>query len=236
MLEDVMVEDVVELVANLNFAEKVERSRQLIRLALEDYGSGLVVANSLGKDSVAVWHLAKSVSAEIPGFIVTTRYKPPETVQFMREEVARYPELRVFRNDAEIPDNLHQTDPAEGRAHAPGHRTDERHLLGHGPAMHRGPHPHGFQRSRGTRPRADQAQSDPDLARAGGLAVPGPPSGARQSALRPRLSFAGLRPLHEDHAGRRRTGRPVDRNQQVRRRMRHSHAPAEGRRTRKMML
>lgn len=111
MLTEHVTENVAELVEGLNFAEKVERSRQLIRLALDEYGSGLVVANSLGKDSVAVWHLAKSVSAEIPGFIVTTRYKPPETVQFMREEVARYPELRVFRNDVEIPDNLHKTDP-----------------------------------------------------------------------------------------------------------------------------
>ena len=46
-----------------------------------------------------------------PGFIVTTRYKPPETVRFMKEEVARYPELRVFRNDVDIPDRLYQTDP-----------------------------------------------------------------------------------------------------------------------------
>jgi len=111
MLEHLMADDVAELVVRLNFAEKVERSRQLIALACEQYGSGLVVANSLGKDSVAVWHLAKSVSADIRGFIVTTRCKPPETVQFMREEIARYPELQVFRNDAEIPEDLHRTDP-----------------------------------------------------------------------------------------------------------------------------
>lgn len=111
MLEHLMADDVAELVVRLNFAEKVERSRQLIALAYDRYGSGLVVANSLGKDSVAVWHLAKSVSADIRGFVVTTRYKPPETVQFMREEVARYPELHIFRNDAEIPEDLYRTDP-----------------------------------------------------------------------------------------------------------------------------
>ncbi len=111
MLEHLMADDVAELVVRLNFAEKVERSRQLIALAYEQYGSGLVVANSLGKDSIAVWHLAKSVSADIRGFVVTTRYKPPETVQFMREEVARYPELQVFRNDTEIPEDLPHTDP-----------------------------------------------------------------------------------------------------------------------------
>ena len=111
MLRESTVENVADLVAGLNFAQKVDRSRELIREAYAEYGESLVVANSLGKDSVAVWHLAKSVSADIRGFIVTTRYKPPETVEFMRQEVARYPELQVFRNDAKIPDGLYQTDP-----------------------------------------------------------------------------------------------------------------------------
>jgi phosphoadenosine phosphosulfate reductase len=103
--------DVAELVQGLNFAEKVERSTALIEQAYSQYGDGLVVANSLGKDSVAVWHLAKRVSPKIRGFVVTTRYKPAETVQFMNEQVAQYPELEVFRNDAEIPQDLYVTDP-----------------------------------------------------------------------------------------------------------------------------
>ena len=104
-------EDIQSLVDGLNFAEKVERSLQLIRRAHEEYGRRLVVADSLGKDSSAVWHLAKQVSREIPGFIVTTRFKPEETKAFMREEVARYPELRVFASDAEIPERLYESDP-----------------------------------------------------------------------------------------------------------------------------
>ena len=103
--------NVMELVENLNFAEKVERSLSLIKQAYEQFGDRLVVANSLGKDSSAVWHLAKRVSPEIRGFIITTRFKPPETKQFMAEEVARYPELRVFSNDEQIPDKLYATDP-----------------------------------------------------------------------------------------------------------------------------
>ncbi len=110
-LEELINEDVPRLVDGLNFAQKVERSRELIRQAYAEHGDGLVVANSLGKDSVAVWHLAKSVSPDIRGFVVTTRYKPCETVEFMHQEVARYPELRVFRNDAEIPTDLHKTNP-----------------------------------------------------------------------------------------------------------------------------
>ncbi|MBI2907301.1 MAG: phosphoadenylyl-sulfate reductase [Chloroflexi bacterium] len=104
-------EDLKTLVETLNFAEKVERSLALISQAYEEYGNRLVVADSLGKDSVAVWHLAKRVSPDIRGFIVTTRFKPAETVQFMKEEVARYPELQVFRSDEPIPDDLYRTAP-----------------------------------------------------------------------------------------------------------------------------
>ena len=111
MLKELMLENTSLLVDSLNFAQKVERSLTLISEAYREFGDGLVVANSLGKDSVAVWHLAKQVSPKIRGFVVTTRYKPPETVQFMHEEMARYPELRVFRNDETQPEALYLTDP-----------------------------------------------------------------------------------------------------------------------------
>jgi phosphoadenosine phosphosulfate reductase len=104
-------DDLKELVENLNFKEKVNRSLTLIKEAYEKYGDDLVVANSLGKDSVCVWDLAKKVSPKIRGFIVTTRFKPKETVQFMNETVARYPELKVYKNDIAIPDELYFTDP-----------------------------------------------------------------------------------------------------------------------------
>lgn len=103
--------DVRELVDGLNFKEKVDRALALISEAYDKYGDRLVVANSLGKDSVCVWDLAKKVNPGIRGFIVTTRYKPKETVQFMNEEIKEYPELKVFRSDAEIPDKLYETEP-----------------------------------------------------------------------------------------------------------------------------
>ncbi len=104
-------DNVKELVENLNFKEKVERSLALIKEAHEKYDDGLVVANSLGKDSVCVWDLAKRISPKIRGFIVTTRFKPKETVQFMHETVAHYPEIKVYKNDAAIPVKLYETDP-----------------------------------------------------------------------------------------------------------------------------
>lgn len=111
MLIEEVTENVVELVEKLNFAEKIDRSLELIDRAYKEFGDGLVVANSLGKDSSAVWDLAKRVSPDIRGFIVTTRFKPAETKKFMAEEVARCPELQVFSNDEEIPDKLYETDP-----------------------------------------------------------------------------------------------------------------------------
>lgn len=111
MLVQDVAENVVELVEGLNFAEKIERSLELIDKAYREFGDGLVVANSLGKDSSAVWHLTKRVNSKIRGFIVTTRFKPAETKKFMTEEVARYPELQVFSNDEKIPENLYETDP-----------------------------------------------------------------------------------------------------------------------------
>jgi len=104
-------EDVKSLIRGLNFKQKIDRSLGLIREAHNIYGDSLVVAHSLGKDSCAVWHLAKQVSPKIRGFIVTTRFKPKETVAFMAEMVQRYPELRVFKSDAEIPPDLYKTDP-----------------------------------------------------------------------------------------------------------------------------
>jgi phosphoadenosine phosphosulfate reductase len=104
-------EDLKELVEKLNFKEKVDRSLGLIEEAREKYGDGLVVANSLGKDSVVVWDLAMRVDPKIRGFIVTTRFKPEETVKFMQEEVKRYPRLKVYQNDVKIPDRLYETDP-----------------------------------------------------------------------------------------------------------------------------
>lgn len=104
-------DDLKELVEKLNFKQKVDRSLELIKEAYKKYGDGLVVANSLGKDSVCVWDLAKKVSPKIRGFIVTTRFKPQETIKFMNETVSHYPELKVFKSDVKIPDRLYETNP-----------------------------------------------------------------------------------------------------------------------------
>ncbi len=104
-------EDLKVLVETLNFKQKVDRSLELIRQAYKKYGKGLVVANSLGKDSVVVWDLAKRVNLNIRGFVVTTRFKPKETVTFMDEVVKKYPETKIYKSDEAIADELYKTDP-----------------------------------------------------------------------------------------------------------------------------
>jgi phosphoadenosine phosphosulfate reductase len=99
------------LVQNLTLKQKILRSKQLIQDAVDRFGDSLVVAHSLGKDSAAVWHLVKQISPSTRGFIVTTRYKPVATVEYMHRVVAEYPELRVFSNDAAMDSDLCHTDP-----------------------------------------------------------------------------------------------------------------------------
>lgn len=103
--------DPAVLADTLHYRQKVDRALGLLADAREEFGDRLVVANSLGKDSCVVWHLARRVAPEVRGFVVTTRFKPPATVKFMEEEVARCPELRVYRSDVGVPDGLHETDP-----------------------------------------------------------------------------------------------------------------------------
>ena len=146
-------EEVHELVTGLNFKEKVERSLDLIADARKEFGDGLVVANSLGKDSCVIWDLAKRVDPGIRGFIVTTRLSRAATKQFMNEVVAKYPETLIFKNDAEIPDELYKTDPdkcCDLLKVQPVRWAIEQHgreLLGHRPALHRGPYPHRLPRA-----------------------------------------------------------------------------------------
>lgn len=104
-------ENLKDLVEKLNFKEKVERSLRLIEEAYKKFGDFTVVANSLGKDSMATWDLVKKVNPKMRGFIITTRFKPRETIEFMNEIVKDYPELKIYKNDMTIPDNLCKSDP-----------------------------------------------------------------------------------------------------------------------------
>lgn len=106
-------ENMMELAGKLNLAEKIERSLGLLEEVYGEFGEGAVISNSLGKDSTVVWHLAKKVNPDARGFIVTTRFKPILTKEFMKRVVGEFPELRIYENNAPVPEKLYETDPAE---------------------------------------------------------------------------------------------------------------------------
>ncbi|MBN3040087.1 MAG: phosphoadenylyl-sulfate reductase [Candidatus Omnitrophica bacterium] len=111
MLEEKKEDNLKDLVNKLNFREKVRRSMELIERASDIYKENLVMANSLGKDSMAVWDLCMKVNPGIKGFIVTTRFKPKETVKFMQEIINDHPQLKVYKNDVAIERDLCRSDP-----------------------------------------------------------------------------------------------------------------------------
>ena len=97
---------------DLGFAEKLARSLSLIHSAYGQLGDGLVIEHNLTRESGVVWDLAKRASPKIRGFCVATRFQPPETVLFMEQLVAQYPEIRIYESYAQIPDELPDVDPS----------------------------------------------------------------------------------------------------------------------------
>ncbi len=201
-------EDIKALVDGLTFADKEARSIELIRDAHRAYGDRLAVANSLGKDSCVVWDLAKRVSPDIKGFIVTTRFKPAETKRFMSETVARYPELAVYESDERVSDDLPRRDPnlcCEILKVRPTRRAIEE--------MNVACWVTGLRCTEGrTRTEFREIEErDKGLVKLNPiliwherevLAVPRDPPGARQPSLPPGIPFARLRAVHENRGGR----------------------------------
>lgn len=97
----------------MNYKQKVAHALDLLDNAWMLYRDGLVVAHSLGKDSVVVWDLAKRVSPEIRGFIITTQFKPQATKDFMAIMTEKYPELEVYISGKLVADDFPTTNPDE---------------------------------------------------------------------------------------------------------------------------
>lgn len=64
--------------------EKIEHAKELIRDALQRYPR-IAVACSFGKDSMVTVHLAREVDPDIKVFAVMTRFKPKETLEYLRK-------------------------------------------------------------------------------------------------------------------------------------------------------
>jgi len=94
------------------FAEKLAHSLTLIRGAHMQLGDQLVVEHNLTRESCVVWDLARRASPGIRGFCIATRFQPPETIKFMEQLVARFPEIRIYESYQPIPEVLPAVNPA----------------------------------------------------------------------------------------------------------------------------
>jgi|TARA_B100001964_G_C14197692_1_gene584222 phosphoadenosine phosphosulfate reductase len=66
-----------------DLVRKIKHAKELIAEGIKKY-SKVGVACSFGKDSMVVVHLAREVEPNIPVFSVMTKYKPPETLKYLR--------------------------------------------------------------------------------------------------------------------------------------------------------
>ena len=75
--------EVTEKVERMEELEKIEHAKELIGQAIKDYPK-IGFACSFGKDSMVTIHLAREVDPDIKIFSIMTRYKPPETLDYLR--------------------------------------------------------------------------------------------------------------------------------------------------------
>jgi phosphoadenosine phosphosulfate reductase len=73
----------------MNYLQKVEAAKRLIREAVERYPK-ICLGSSFGKDSMVTLHLALSVKPDIPVFSIMAETEFPETYQFADMVVAMY--------------------------------------------------------------------------------------------------------------------------------------------------
>ncbi|HLM91921.1 MAG TPA: phosphoadenylyl-sulfate reductase [Thermoplasmata archaeon] len=107
--------------------QAAEWSRQLeghdaasvVRWAIEQFGEGLVIGSSFGKDGLVILDVARKLRPDIPVLFLETGYHFPETLEFrdlLRREwnaniVDVRPELSVLEQDAAFGFELFARDP-----------------------------------------------------------------------------------------------------------------------------
>lgn len=73
----------------MNYLQKVEGGKQLIREAIKKYPN-IALGCSFGKDSMVTLHLVLSVKPDIPVFSILADTEFPETYEFIKKVVASY--------------------------------------------------------------------------------------------------------------------------------------------------
>ncbi|HDL86384.1 MAG TPA: hypothetical protein ENH11_08695 [Candidatus Acetothermia bacterium] len=87
--------------------DKIKHAKNLIRDAIRTY-SKVAIACSFGKDSMVVVDLARQVDPNIPIFAVMTRYKPKETLEYLKKMNSRMGlNVTVYIVADRVPEALH---------------------------------------------------------------------------------------------------------------------------------
>jgi phosphoadenosine phosphosulfate reductase len=73
----------------MTFLLKVKLAKKLIKEYLNQYPK-CIVGCSMGKDSMVLYHLARSIQKNIPVFIVSTPFKPKETIKYRDKMIKKY--------------------------------------------------------------------------------------------------------------------------------------------------
>ena len=74
----------------MTFNSKIKQAKTLIKEYLDKYPGKCAVANSFGKDSMVLFHLAWSVNKDIPVVCVMTPFKFPATYLYRAKMMKKY--------------------------------------------------------------------------------------------------------------------------------------------------
>ena len=93
---------------------KSNKAKEVIKESIDMWKEKVAVFCSFGKDSMVVLHLALQVNPMIKVISIMTRFKPPETFDYLSNLKSKWNlNLTMFQSFEKTPDDLYLTDPDE---------------------------------------------------------------------------------------------------------------------------
>ena len=74
----------------MTFRSKIKFAKNLIRKYIAEYPDKCAVSCSFGKDSMVLYHLVKRIKKDIPVIVITTPFKPQETIKYRDKMIKKY--------------------------------------------------------------------------------------------------------------------------------------------------
>jgi len=100
--------------ASVTIKSKINDSITIIKEALLIHKNKIAVSCSFGKDSIVTTHLTLQLYKDIPVIVVLTKYKPEETINYMKKIRRLWNlNLEIYQSDVQINPFLYITNPDE---------------------------------------------------------------------------------------------------------------------------